>query len=82
MSSQKKWNLESRITEEEHEKYKDIRIQEYPEKIEELGRGGFGRNYLYKFKDGSYRAGKKLDINLLNNSAEIRRVGVKIKHPG
>uniref|UniRef100_A0A914VQG4 Protein kinase domain-containing protein n=1 Tax=Plectus sambesii TaxID=2011161 RepID=A0A914VQG4_9BILA len=70
ISANQKFNLESLITEEELGQLKNIRVKELPEQIGQIGKGAYGKVLLFKFEDGSLRAGKKPKINLDNKSAE------------
>lgn len=69
MPATKKVNLESLITKKELEGLKGIRVKKIPQQIEKIGEGTYGKVCLFKFEDGSFRAGKKPKIGLLNKTA-------------
>lgn len=65
-------NLESLFAKEELERLKGIRVVERPRKVKEIGRGGYGKVYLFE-TDGKSLAGKKPIINLFNKTKEEER---------
>lgn len=66
----KKVNLKSLITIEELDDVRHIRMEELPEEVDQIGDGAFGEVFLYKFKDGRVRAGKRPKISIFNKSTE------------
>lgn len=69
----KEVSLDSLISSEELAKLKDIRVKKMPQEMRQIGEGAFGKVFLYKFDDGSLRAGKKPRISLFSKSQGEQR---------